>query len=71
MLASVPEAVNTTSGGRPPSSAATFSRASSTALRAACPKRWIDDGLPCRSPSQGSMASRTRGWSGVVALLSR
>ena len=28
-------------------------------------------GLPCRSPSQGSIASRARGWSGVVALWSR
>jgi len=67
-LASVPEAVKTTSGGRAPISAATCSRAPSTASRAACPKRWMEEGLPCRSPSQGSMASRTRGWSGVVPV---
>jgi hypothetical protein len=68
LLASVPEAVNTTSGGRTPSSAATFSRDSSTALRAACPKLWIEEGLPCRSPIHGSMAARTLGCRGVVAL---
>ena len=71
LLASVPEAVNTTSGGTAPSKAATCARAASTASRAACPKRCSDDGLPCRSPSHGSMASRTRGSSGVVALWSR
>jgi hypothetical protein len=68
LLASVPEAVNTTSAGRAPSSVATRSRASSTASRAARPKAWIEDGFPQRAPSHGSMASRTRGSRGVVAL---
>jgi hypothetical protein len=71
LFASVPEAVKTISPERAPRSAATSSRAASTASRAARPQRWIDDGLPCRSPSHGSIASRTRGSTGVVALWSQ
>jgi len=40
-------------------------------VRYGWPARWIEDGLPKRSPSHGSIASRTRGSSGVVALWSR
>ncbi len=71
LFASVPEAMNATSGGLPPTSSATCCRACSTAARAARPKEWTEDGLPCRPPSQGSIASATRGSSGVVALWSR
>jgi len=68
LLPSVPEAVKTISAAAAPSSAATRSRAVSTASAAACPPRCADDGFPHRSPSQGSIASRTRGSSGVVEL---
>ncbi len=43
----------------------------STAALAARPKPWAEEGLPCWSASQGSMAATTRGSSGVVALLSK
>ena len=52
LLASVPEAVNTTSGGRPPISAATSSRAASTASRAPWPKRWTRGRVAVQSPAE-------------------
>ena len=66
--ASVPDEVNTISAGRAPISRATWARASSTASRAAWPKPWTEDGLPQICPIQGSIASRTLGSMGVVAL---
>lgn len=69
-LASVPEAVSTTSSRRAPMSAATSSRDSSIARRASRPGRWAEDGLPCQS-SHETTASRTSGRSGVVALWSK
>ena len=38
------------------------------AQAAARPKAWPLDGFPQRSPSHGSIASRTSAWIGVVAL---
>ncbi len=49
-------------------SAATSTRAFSTACSASQPKGWLRDaGLPKRSVSQGIIFSATRGSTGVVA----
>ena len=71
LRASVAPAVNTTHSGSAPARAATSARASSTAPAGARPHSWRLDGLPKRSPSQGSIASRTRGSSGDAAAWSR
>ena len=69
LLASVAPEVKTISPGRAPSSAATCSRACSTASAARQPARWVAlCGLPTPAgSSHGSIAARTRGSSGVVA----
>ena len=51
-MASVAPLVNTTSRDRAPSSAATCSRASSTATRAAMPSAWMRPGSPRAASSQ-------------------
>ena len=66
-LASLPEPVKTTFAALPPSSAATCSRAVSTAARAALPSAWTEDGLP-GSVSASPIAAATSGRTGVVAL---
>src|SRR5579884_1356495 len=71
LSASVPPAVNTMSPGSAPRAWAICWRASSTAWRARRASEWLPDGLPKRSPSQGSIASRASGRSGVVAAWSR
>ncbi len=59
--------VQTTSRAVAPMSRATSSRASSTASSAFQPKEWLfDAAFPNRSVKYGSMASRTRGSTGVV-----
>ena len=68
LSASVPPLVKTISLGFAPISAATDSRAASTAARARCPAEWTEPALPKFSPRNGSMASRTAGSTGVVAL---
>ncbi len=70
LLASVPLPVNSTCAGFTPTRAATAARASSTARRAVRPKAWTDDGLPTRSIAW-TIAARTAGFSGVVALWSK
>ncbi len=67
LLASEPVAVNTTSSGRDPTSAATRSRAPATASRAASPRRCTEDGLPNRSSRNGRIASTTSAAGAVVA----
>ena len=57
--------------GSTPSAAATASRASSTAARAARATWWAPEGLPNRSVSQGSMAAAASGRSGPLAAWSR
>ena len=66
LSASVAPLVNAT---RPPdgSNAATWSRAVSTAARARRPSRCAECGLACCDSSQGSIAARASGASGVVA----
>jgi len=71
LSASVPPLVNTTSPAVAPTRAATQSRASSTARRAARATAWAPDGLPGWSASQGTMASTTSGRAGVLAAWSR
>ena len=71
LFASEPPLVKITSVGWAPTAAATWARASSMALRAARPYSWRLEALPKRSPSHGSIASRTASWRGVVALWSR
>ena len=70
-LASVALAVKRISADAAPIRPATRPRASPTACLAAMPRACGLDGLPYRSNRCGSMASRTSGTSGVVALLSR
>src|SRR5579883_1922268 len=65
---SVPPLVKTISWGLAPMSAATRSRAVSTAARACWPGVWIEEALPKSADRKGSMASRTAGSTGVVAL---
>ena len=67
---SVPPEVKTISAGRQLRSAATCSRARSTAARACWPCWWIDEALPKDSMKNGRMASSTSGSRGVVALAS-
>ena len=71
LAASVPPLVKTTSPGAVPRTAATLSRASSIAWRAALATEWEPDGLPKRPESHGSMAVRASGQSGVVEAWSR
>ncbi len=71
LSASVPLPVNTISAGCAPRSRATSPRASSRAARACWPNQWMLDAFPKVSRSMGSMASSTRGSTGVVALWSR
>ena len=72
-MASVAPLVNTTSRGRAPSRAATCSRASSTATRAAWPSVWIRAGIgrPAAPASHATMASTASGRSGEVEAWSR
>ena len=67
LLASVPPAVKTSSGGLQPISAAICSRASSMRLRTSRPKPWTDDGLPA-SIMVSLTAVTTSGLIGAVAL---
>ncbi len=71
LSASVPEPVKTISPWAHSSTPASRSRAWSTAARAARPDRCTDDGLPCVVVKYGSISSRTRGATGVVAAWSR
>ena len=71
LLASVPPDVKTTSRAVPPRQAASCSRDSSRAFRAARPRVWADDGFPKAPPRYGSIASSASGRSGVVAAWSR
>lgn len=68
LLASVPPAVKMISDGRQTQSLATRSRNSSSEARAWRPTAWVLEGLPKISPWKGSMAARTAGSKGVVAL---
>ncbi len=70
-LASVALAVKRMSAAFAPTSAATRARASPTARLAAMPGACGLEGLPNSPDRCGSIASRTSGASGVVALLSR
>ena len=65
---SVPPLVKTTSLGLQPSTLAARSRASSRSARACRPTWWTLEGLPQTSPRNGSIAARTCGSRGVVAL---
>ncbi len=67
LFASLAPPVNTISAGAAPISAATCARAASTALRARAPSRCALDGF-AGGPRKGSMAARTSGLSGAVAL---
>ena len=71
LSASVPPPVKITSLGRAPSRPATAERASSRAALAAWPNAWMLEAFPKRSRTAASMASATRGSTGVVALWSR
>ena len=68
LLASLPPPVKTISSGDAPINAATCARAFSTAAWAIRPYSCELDGLPNASSRNGSMASRTAGSIGVVAL---
>ena len=69
LLDSVAHEVQTISRGLAPISLATCSRAASTAASAFQPNAWLWlDGLPKSSQNHGSMASRARLSTGVVAL---
>src|SRR5258705_11459803 len=68
---SVPPLVKTISWGRAPMSAATCSRAVSTAARAFWPGVWMEAALTNSVEKQGNMASRTVCSTGVVGLQSR
>jgi hypothetical protein len=68
-LDSVAPLVQTISRGSALMSAATCSRAVSTAFSASQPQAWLREaGLPKCSRNQGIMASTTRGSQGLVAL---
>ena len=71
LLDSVPPEVNTISSGCAPISAATCSRAVSTAAFAARPNGWSLDGFPKWVVRYGHIASATSAAIGVVALWSR
>ena len=68
LFASVAPAVNTTFPGRPPTSAATCSRASSTAADWRRPKRCKEEALPTPSARIGNISSSTRGSRGADPL---
>ena len=68
--ASVPPLVKTTFLALAPTSAATSSRARSTALRAARPSACTEEALPGRASAR-DIAAATSGRTGVVALWSR
>lgn len=68
LFASVPPEVNVTSSADAPMSAATCSRASSTARRARRPAGVALDGLPQCSVRYGHIAPATSGATGVVPL---
>ena len=68
LSASVPPLVKTISLGRAPIRAATEARARSTAPRALWPNEWTEFGLPYSAEKYGSIAARTSGSTGVVAL---
>ena len=59
LLASVAPAVNTTPPGRPPTSAATCSRASSTAAACRRPNRCTEEALPTSNPTAPAPSPRT------------
>ena len=67
LFASVAPLVSTISAGAAPTSAATCARAVSSALRARAPSRCALEGF-AGGPRKRSMASRTSGPSGAVAL---
>jgi len=67
---SVPPEVKTTSATRQFRSAATDSRARSTAARACWPRWWMELALPKCSDQNGRIASSTSGSRGVVAFAS-
>ena len=65
---SVAPEVQTSSLAVAPIRAATWARAASTASSARQPKEWLlEEALPNSSLKYGSMASSTRGSTGVVA----
>ena len=68
---SVPPLVKTISAGVAFRSVATWARASSIAPFDSWPKAWTLDAFPKCSPKYGSIASRTSGRTGVLALWSR
>ena len=68
LLASVAPEVNTTPEARPPTSAATCSRASSAAAACLRPKRCTDEAFPTEPVSIGTIASATRESNGAEAL---
>ena len=69
---SVAPEVNTTSRGRAPKQAATWSRASSMAARVARPSAWMRAGSPTSVRSnQSAIARRAAGRSGLVDAWSR
>src|SRR6476469_2804210 len=72
LLLSVAPEVKTISWADAPMESAIWRRAFSTAAAASQPKEWLLlAALPKREVKKGSMASSTRGSSGVVAWLSR
>jgi hypothetical protein len=72
LIASVDPEVNTISFGEAPISPATCARARSTASSALHPNAWLRlAAFPNTSVKVGSIASSTRGSSGVVAWWSR
>jgi len=72
LLLSVAPLVKTISRGEQPMPSAISSRDWSTAALASCPKLWLVlPALPKRWVKYGSIASSTRGSTGVVAWLSR
>lgn len=71
LSASVPPAVNTISSVFAPMSSATASLERASASWARRPRRWMLDGFPKSSRSNGNIASSTSGARGVVALWSK
>ena len=70
-MASVAPLVNTTSRLRAPSSAATSSRACSSATRAAMPSAWMRPGSPTSPPMASVMARAAAGRMGEADAWSR
>src|SRR5688500_4123857 len=71
LSASVPPDVNVTSPGLQPSTWATVSRATSSAVEAEPPSEWWLEGLPNSPVRKGHMASSPSRRTGVVAAASR